>query len=351
MLQENVRILIIQQRGFGDSVIALHLINQIISSFNQIKIDIVCKPYLKELFEIFPFINSIYTVNLPITLRMRGVKFSDFSEIYKLIKFLKKIRYDFTLNLFGDVRETLFTYLLKPNFNISVIYNKKHSVYHQVRGVHLSKFLSDIIINIPISIKNVYDAYNYVGYVLGCSKSQSKINVDIKHIGSNSKVIGIHPLAGKANKLWEFNYWLDLIEKLLIFTDISEIWIFSSVVEAELIQKKLFALMNNKIKEKVKHITTNSPKLFFEYLSKINLLICLDSFASHAAYLLGVPRLIINNGNDFFIPPGSIVLGHGYECPFYPCYDKPKCKGRYTCIKSVKVSEVVDKVINFMYNE
>lgn len=125
-------------------------------------------------------------------------------------------------------------------------------------------------------------------------------------------------------KSWEFEKWCLLCEKLhnLGFT----VWIFCAPDEREFIQRKFNRILT---REGIA-IKADPFGVFFDTLSKVDLLIGLDSFSVHAAHACKVPGIMLSGSNDYRIwqPPNYRVVHKMGSCNHYPCYNKPKCEAK-----------------------
>lgn len=328
-----MKILIISARSFGDCIVTLELISYIAFEKN-IKIDIFTKDEFVQFFKKNININQIHTSSFPLGI---NAKFSPISllQLFKKCNNLKKQNYDIVLNNIGDFRENFIGYLLGAKQNMSVKFSKNHPFNNLIRkGLNC---LIDSFINIPDTLINVYSMQKYIAeHILN-----KKIPLHVRNIQqTTSKKIAIHPTASQKCRLWQFDKWVALIDALY---KNDKITIFCTQNEQKDIEKK-FKL----VKDKVEIIASNIDE-FLNNLKSVETIICLDSFAVHAAYYSGVKNIIMLNGaNDFNIwlpPKANVVLGN-FECPHYPCYNKPKCIGKdfeYTCIQSIDIQDVIKK--------
>lgn len=239
----------------------------------------------------------------------------------------------------GDMRENFIGSLIKPEKNISVIWDKGHPFRNLVRqgGTYL------LTMSIPVekNLLNIYDINSHIARSLGCTV-QEKSKIYIKENDRINNVIGIHPLAGQKHKLWQWNKWKILIK--LLVKEHFNVWIFSSHKEKNRIEEIFSDVIN-----KNTLIQCGNLEEFFTKLSSVKLLIGLDSFSHHAACALNVPAIMLNGGNDYRIwkSPGAKVISKGTKSMCYPCYNRPTCEGKhseYKCMKSIEVEEVLEMV-------
>jgi heptosyltransferase-3 len=154
--------------------------------------------------------------------------------------------------------------------------------------------------------------------------------------------IGIHPMASQPWRRWEMEKWQALARHLIERE--MEVHVFGSPSEKEELLKYFGVLDSSRIK-----IVAGSLSDCFAAISRLRVLLCQDSFASHVAYALGVPTILLNGANDAaaWAPPGAVVLAAGPGLTCYPCYNRPTCIGssaEYACIRDIAIGSVTDTV-------
>lgn len=329
------KVLFISIRNFGDAAIITRLVNRIKHKFEQV--DILTREPFLAIFQSVDGISNIYTANFPVgTQKNFGIK-----ELYTLMRVIYKLRanqYDLVLNNMGDFRENLLGWLINGQRNVSVKWHNLHPFNQLIRpGLHC---LLTECINIPIDIINIYKVQDCIArYVNG-------INENICYLENLTPRarIGIHTGASQKSKFWYYQNWEYLInflynkfqERVIIFCSKDEINILTLI----------FAGMEDKIE-----FSCGSVEEFLNKLRQdINLFIGLDSFAVHAAAMQNVPHIIMLNGaNDARVwkPLNGEVVQKEHSCPYFPCYNKPKCIGsplEFTCMKQITPSMVIKKI-------
>ena len=330
-----MKILLISARNFGDSVIITELIKNIPKNY---KIDILTRKEFIPIFKQLVNINNIYTANFP----MGTIKNFNLQEAKKLLTVIKNIRkndYDFVLNNVGDFRENLLGFLISKN-NVSVKWSNKHPFVNLIRpGL---SFLVKRFIEIPDSLLNIYDIQKFITFEIFDEVKENNMSI---HQDKEQKYIAIHPIASQRTKFWKYENWVKLIQKIQIN---EKIIVFCAPNEVDEIEKN-FTLVREKIE-----IVAKDLDYFFNTLKKVKLFIGLDSFSIHAAYMMNVPHLIMLNGaNDsrVWAPPNTKVISGGYNCQYFPCYNKPKCMKKdfeYVCMNSISVEEVYSVIKGYL---
>jgi hypothetical protein len=319
---EVMRTLLLETRNFGDAIIK----NDFIRKYGQANpldhIDILCKKQFVAIFEDNPYIQHIYTSGFPIA----GMKSWNFPELLGTIRRLHG-QYDLAVDVLGDWRERLLLWMMHPRKILSLERAEGHPFNNLIR-----RGLSSLVEPVPISLGqvNFYRQLDELLVVLGGTPNTMFIEQAIPQ--KTRRVIGIHPMASQECKLWGWNSWNELIHILKGKGD--SVWCFCAPKEKGIIEKNID-------QEGIQTISSDI-KSFFRNLSQVDLLICLDSFATHAAYSVGVPSIVLNGANDFRLwqTPLTKVVQGAFECKYWPCYNKPKCT-RYDCMTSIRVEDVI----------
>jgi len=338
--QENIRILFIHFRSYGDLIISLNALIPISSISPDITVDVITNDSnAMLLFKYFLKSKKIFLTNYPLFLREKPLSFIKLKNFIKLIFQLRRNKYDYCLNIFSALRENLFGYLVGPKQNLAPYWAHNHSFKNTIKRPN---YFIKKNIYIPVYKKNIYEIINNIVKHFG-AKNLIHDNI-ADNISNNIKIIGIHPFARQRCKLWSFEKWIKLIK--LINNKGFHVWIFCSKDELSLAKKYFYEVINNQ-----NTLHADTLEIFIKKLSNVSLLIGLDSFSIHLAYFLNVPRIMLNGANDpeIWLPPFTKVFNNGSKCKFHPCYNKPKCIGsdfEFVCIKSIEVKEVYSYIIN-----
>lgn len=322
------KVLIISQRNFGDAVILSSVLNQFNTS--NFIIDVLCKKEFGSIFKKNKNIKNIITVNFPIA------SYKGFN-ILKFIAILYKIRneeYNIVIDIIGDFRERLIGYFCNSKKFISVEREESNSFNRLLRrGL---KSLPDKNLLIKSEMVNIYSQIDYVFSAIGFIKKENQ-----RKNKSKNNIIGIHPFASQDCKMWDWSKWIEVINYFLSYN--KKVFLFCAPIEKDMLVKKLGNLTNHK---NIK-IVSSTIDNFFINLEKVDLLIGLDSFSIHAAYSKNVPNIMLCGANDYNLwkTPLTKVISKGNKvCEYWPCYNKPKCNGNYTCMNKIIVNDVVDFV-------
>jgi heptosyltransferase-3 len=346
-MTEQRRILILQAHNLGDAVISTALIETIARGLPSAQIDVLTRPEIHSIFAHNPYVNCVYTGRFP----MGSVHDFGLREVFALPHLIGRLRhreYTDVVNLAGDFREEFLGKLVSRRDNWSPAWSSNHPCAKVIRRSAIP--LANRPILIPANKPNIYDAASIVGTaVSGVEEHGSALYTPTKKkIAWNplENVVGIHPMASQPWRRWEMEKWQTVARHLV--EQKVDVHVFGSPSEKEELFRYFGALDSSRIK-----IVTGDLSECFAAISRLRMLLCHDSFASHVAYALGVPTILLNGANDAvaWAPPGAVVLAAGPSLTCYPCYNRPTCFGgsnEYACIRHVEIVSVIEAVWNLM---
>lgn len=315
--------LFLEARNFGDAIIKNTMIFQYGADHPDEQIDIWSKRQFADIFSGNTHIHKFYASGFPIA----GLKSWNLIDLIKKIWVLRNERYDLAIDTVGDFRERFLLWLIHPKRIVS-IEREKGSPFNRLIRRGLSFLVEPV--RIPKDVVNVYAQLACLLEYLGCQKRTSEANDPIVH--QKPQIIGIHPFASQECKLWDWKKWDELYQFLLGKGHF--VHFFCSPKEREILEHHIKIRGNSKI-------VAGNLQEFLKALQCVDLLICLDSFAVHASYSLGVRSIMLNGANDFHIwqTPLSQVVTGACDCDYWPCYNKPRCED-YRCIRNIEVESV-----------
>ena len=346
-ISDQRRALIIQARNLGDAVISTALVETIAHGCPTAKIDVLTRPETSQIFAHNPHVNEVFTGHFP----MGSVGEFSLKQALVLPGLIKKLRagnYTDVVNLEGDFREELLGKLITRKNNWSPAWPSGHPCRKVIRPSVIP--LSNRRIPIPSEIPNVHDAAAIMGTAVSGSTAQrpALYTPEKKKIvwSPQKRTVGIHPMASQPWRRWELEKW-SVVAKALIERDM-DVHVFGSPAEAEELTKCFGQLDASKIT-----ILAGGLSDYFKAVATMRVLLCPDSFASHVAYALGVPAILLNGANDAaaWAPPGTLVLAAGPELKCYPCYNRPTCFGsadEFACVRRIQTSSVLDTVLDVL---
>ena len=321
------KVLFLEARNFGDAIIKNTMVSQYSTGRSDEQIDIWSKRQFADIFSGNKHIYKFYASGFPIA----GLKSWNVIELIKTIWTLRKEHYDLAIDTVGDFRERFLLWLVRPKRTVS-IERENGSPFNRLIRRGLSFLVEPV--TIPKDMVNVYAQLAYLLGYLGVQKRTSETN-DLS-VHKKTRIIGIHPFASQECRLWDWKKWDELYKSLLKKGYVVNF--FCSPKEREILEHHIKIRGNSKI-------VAGNMQEFLKALQRVDLLICLDSFAVHASYSLGVRSIMLNGANDFHIwqTPLTTVLTGAFDCKYWPCYNKPKCND-YQCVRSISVEYVMNNI-------
>jgi heptosyltransferase-3 len=254
---------------------------------------------------------------------------------------IRKRRPSVTLDLVGDFRERWFARMVGSRRHIHIGWEHTHTHSKLIRNPF---GIGRPVIKVPAKSASVYAAYQTMLNLLAPDPSHASA----KQILPTPLIsprwpprVGLHPFASQPCKLWPAANWRLLTRQLL--SRGATLTAFAAPSERDAV-KSLFAEFEDSVA-----IFTGTIPEFANALTRLDLLIGLDSFSVHMAHRQGVSSITINAGTptETWAVPSGRTLGGAGGCVHYPCYNIPKCRGtsyEYACVKSVSTVQVLDAV-------
>ena len=337
------RVLIVQARYLGDAVISTALVETIARGLPTCSIDVLTRPEITQIFAYNPHVHKVFPSRFPMgSLRDFGVK--EALALARLVPLLRRRRYTDVVNLEGDFREELLGGLITRRNNWSPAWSAGHPCSKVIRQSVVP--LANRPVPIPGDKPNVHDVTAIVGAsVSGAAAQRPALYAPSKRKivwNPQSRNVGIHPMASQPWRRWQLEKWT-VVARALTECEVN-VHIFGSPSEAEELHRNFGRLDLSRI-----NIVTGSLPAYFAAVSRMCVLLCPDSFASHVAYALGVPIILLNGANDAeaWSPPGASVLAAGPELQCYPCYNRPTCFGsvdEFACVRRIDTHSVLETV-------
>ncbi len=338
MLEDARRILYLQARNLGDSVMGTGLVEAIGRTWPNIAITVLTRPQFADTYRSNPYVASMQFASFPMgTTKYFGVRPA--LELAVQVARQHASRFDAVVHFSGDFRENFLGWLISPRGNIGVTWPEGHLFRSQVR-VGLQFLLAK---RVPVAEVNLYAALASFAKGLGAvapalPRLYDRSGRMLEH-RSGGDTIGLHPGASQESKLWPRECWRALLDflvasgfKVALFGAPSERGQLEAIAPAGDLRVR---------------IVTHPLPDFYEAVASLRALVCLDSFSVHAAKAMGTPAVMINGANiaAVFAPPGVALIDGGARLPCAPCMNKPTCKesaSAYACIRSITVNEVIE---------
>jgi len=344
--------LIIVTNGIGDTITALPAIKSIRGRFPDAKIDCLAQPFVVPLLKQIEYIDDalpIYKAPFPSSLKKL---FFNIFQIYRL----RKKRYS-TIIIFASNFCTAWIGFLTgakkrcgfsktEKVGLKTIKNFEFLLTDDYKGITGSTFVEAHLSLIKAIGLNV--DYPIMPELPVTQLGFQKIERCLAACGikEGNKIIVINPCALQATRIWPFDKYVSLINKLLQQKDL-EIILTCGPEES--------GIIDSISKRLIKQVHNLSGKLdlneFLALLKKANLFIGNDSGSMHIAYAVGTKTVAIFGPTDpktRLLPNAPVkVVWNKTECS--PCYDfgsYDRCYlGHHKCMRELSAEAVYEAVM------
>lgn len=269
------KILVIKFGGIGDILLTTPLLPNLKSYFSDAEINILTLRHSRDVLIDNPYISKAFTYD------------PKEDKSWCLIKNIRNHKYDLVIDLFGNPRTALITFLSGAKYRFGFNFRGRNYAYNiKVKGrggiVHNVEFNLDALraMEIPITSKELYLNVNIV--------HEEFADDFIRTNGLNDrKLIGISKTGGWESKRYKVGDYTELINKLndIYNTDFLLFWGTQK-------EKENCEQIRDSITKKNAFIIPDSPIRYLgAIISRCDAVIGNDSGPLHIAVAMGVPTL------------------------------------------------------------
>ena len=332
------RLALLRLDHLGDVLQVWPLVHALKVSYPNLCIDLFVGPWGKGIAEMLCDIDRVHVVQADWFARPVRIEWP-WRQIGKLGQVLKKNNYDMVAELRGDLRHLLAIYYsgIKYRLGYSVTAGRFFLTRH-VRnpfGVHEAYRNLDLFVQSGIlSAQSLPDIYAMKLEQINLPENTEKI------LRNRNFNIAIQAACGSAAKRWSIENWAKLMMHLPKEAGVILLGSESEKTEMQSIAQKV---KGREICILAGQFDLGQLALF---LSKINLLISVDSGPAHLASVQGVPVFGLYSGTNRFVQWGIRGRKTGYiqktpECS--PC-ELTNCPVGNACMNSIEVEEVLNRL-------
>lgn len=332
---------LIAGRNLGDIVIVSGVVRQLIGSGYAERYLVWTRPQMEFMFRGLPNCEVICSP-FPVGTR-KGFDARGLAAWLRAIRRIRSRRPSVSLDFVGDFRERMFGRLIGSARHLHIGWGRDHPYRNLIRNP-LGQGCP--FIRVPAQIANAYEGYQLmVGELThkhpAGATAWEPDDLRPRRRDAKSWRVGLHPFASQACKLWPTERWVNLTRELL--ADGCTVIVFSAPAERDHLES-IFA----KVREEVTMVTGDIEE-FFAAVSRLDLMIGLDSFSVHLAQRAGVRSIMINAGSppELWRVPSGITLAASGGCRRYPCYNVAPCRGtnyENACVRAITESDVLAAV-------
>ncbi len=323
------KILITEYNCIGDVILITPALKAIRGKYSSAKIWLVVVPKVKQLIESTNLVDECIVFDVP---WHNKFSFKNWKITFKLMRTLKKEKFDLAIDFKGDIRSNYFLWKVKP----------KVSLGFDATG---GDFLLTNSVKFPFN-KHQLERAIILLEQLNIETKFTSPNLEIKSQNSNNKLeklnIVIHPGANHSARLWSEKYWFELIEKMN-----AENRNISVVIPPEF-EKFEKILLQKKLDVK---IFKGNIYEFAIWLKDKQLLIGCDSMAVHIATAMKVNALALFGSQNPELTKPYGEYGHFIRANSI-CNHKRKnwrlCEECMEDLKPKMVMEKINSILNIM---
>lgn len=340
---EPKRILLLELWGIGDVVLATGALRSIRTAYPTARISVLAKSFARELLIAPGLADEVIAYDFPWTAFTRKYHPSryDVGEIVRLIRRLRRERFDLLLNGRADPRNNLLAALTGAGRSVSLASGVADflvtDVVHPERDAHRTDDWRMIVeratgrtaSNVLPSLTSDENALSVMRKVLSIDASDHRRQL----------VIGIHPGARIAIRRWELARFARVADTLVDRLD-ARIVVFAEPdgYGANLPMKRPYRVVERSLVDMTAAFTL------------CDAVICNDSGPMHVANAAGVPVVALFGPTklEWFGPRGAPSRAvRVAEMPCRPCFDV--CKFMEThCMTRISENEVVEATIDLL---
>jgi ADP-heptose:LPS heptosyltransferase len=316
------------------------VITQLLQQFPELRITFVSNKSFEPLFK---GIDRLHFHPADLRKEHRGVK-----GLYRLYNQLKK-EYDF--DAIADLHQVLRTKALRTFFSFS---SKPVAVLDKGRDQKklLTRKENKVLAPLPTMFDRYADVFRKLGLPVELDKDFIPVKIDGKSLlhglkTQDSRLIGIAPFAKYPEKTYPIEKMKELIRELTRIPHIRVLLFGGGKKETDLLQQWEKEIPGTEVMAGKMKLDRE-----LEYISQLDLMVCMDSANMHLASLVGVPVISIWGGTHPFL--GFYGWGQSMEnavqaelfcrpCSVFgnkPCYRREK----WECLHLVTPAMILEKI-------
>jgi len=331
------KILVIKPAAIGDVLLATPVIENLRHNFPDAEINFLTQKFCKEVLKGNEFLSKALTYDLK------------YDSTSFLIKHLTKQKYDLVIDLFGNPRTAIVTYMIDVKYRVGYKFNWRRFAYN-IKVTPRRKEVHNIEFNL--------DSLRRLGLEIITNKPRFVINAIHKEFADtffekngllNKNIIGFNPHGTWKTKVWYPEKFIELGKML---SEKNHILIFwgdeSEKADAEKIAN---AIGNNALL-----IPETDIKYMGALILKCGVFVTNDTGPMHISWVLGantvaiygptIPELQgpINNNS-------IIVRNNSLSCLGCNLTKIEDCPNEHKCMRDLSVTEVYNSILKFLKTE
>jgi len=333
----NQSILIFDFHRIGDIVLLTALLQSIRKKYWSYKITLVAGQWAQPILANNPgVIDEMIVFNAPWVTGQYSM--TSVLSIAKLIKNLKEKKFEFGIEVRGDLRQILLMHMCGIQKIVGFLFTGgqhllTHPVSYDESCIHLIDFHKQIAkyLSCPIA--------HFKPKIWLSDKEKQKVN---DYRSRYKSIIGIHPGASNNLKVLPCSTIIQVISEL--YKDNRTIWIFQGPQEQAFVKKIV-----QRITAKVRVIQSNLRD-YIVHIASCSVVLSMDSACGHIASALDVPSVVVFGPvkSQFCKPTGNKVkVVQVDNVPCRPCNQKKCIHHQYHyCMKEISSEQIINQMMS-----
>ena len=328
------KILIIKPAAIGDVLLATPVIENLRHNFPDAEINFLTQKFCKEALTDNPFLSKALTYDL----RYDSTAF--------LIKHLTRQKYDLVIDLFGNPRTAIVTYMIDARYRVGYKFNWRRFAYNikvdpRRRELHNIEFNLESLRRLGLEIIT-----SKPRFVLNSVHKEFAEEFFEKNGLSKGNVIGINPHGTWKTKVWYAEKFIELGKMLTKKYNILLFWGNNS-------EKLNAEKIANAIGKKAILIPETDLKYMGALILNCSVFVTNDTGPMHIAWILGVNTVAIYGPT---IPElqgplsdnSVIVRNNTLSCLGCNLTKIEDCPYEHKCMRNLTAEEVYNNIMKFL---
>ena len=328
------KILIIKPAAIGDVLLATPVIENLRHNFPDAEINFLTQKFCKEALTDNPFLSKALTYDL----RYDSTAF--------LIKHLTRQKYDLVIDLFGNPRTAIVTYMIDARYRVGYKFNWRRFAYNikvdpRRRELHNIEFNLESLRRLGLEIIT-----SKPRFVLNSVHKEFAEEFFEKNGLSKGNVIGINPHGTWKTKVWYAEKFIELGKMLTKKYNILLFWGNNS-------EKLNAEKISNAIGKKAILIPETDLKYMGALILNCSVFVTNDTGPMHIAWILGVNTVAIYGPT---IPElqgplsdnSVIVRNNTLSCLGCNLTKIEDCPYEHKCMRNLTAEEVYNNIMKFL---
>jgi len=336
-------ILVIRLWSVAEILAATPMVRVLRNCFPAAHISFLLEERFSELLAGCPFIDQI----IPWSRQEQKQTVKEFFDLYRKVK---RQHYDIIIDLQGEKRSRLLTFLSRAEFRIGYesadLRGKAYNIKREISPIkkHLVLFYLDLVRELIGYSGNPLDLTLFVAQD---EENKNKVK-DTPQSRSEKKRVLIHPAGERAAIVWPNEKFAELADRLIKERPVDLILAGSDKEPDRERVRQISQLMS----QKGQIIYHSSWRQLISLLRAVDIFVGHDSGPMHIAAALGKRVVALFGPSD---PRQRHPWGSGHEVvwhqfPCSPCERSDCFKGAGSCMASIEVAEVLEAITGFLTN-